>query len=55
MEISKEEFERYLKVQESGVTNMWAVKLVCRLARLSEDQVFFIMDNYGELKKKFEL
>jgi uncharacterized protein with ATP-grasp and redox domains len=53
MEITKEEFESYLDVQESGVTNMFAVNIVSNLTGLSREKIFYIMDNYGELKKKF--
>ena len=52
-EISKEEFEAYEHVKESGVTNMFAVNTVCSFSGLSKEKVFAIMDGYGELNKKF--
>ena len=50
MAITKEDFEAYCEVQESGVTNMFNVSVVSQLAGLERDQVVFIMKNYGELK-----
>ena len=53
MEITKEEFESYESVRESGVTNMFAVKLVSELSGLSREQILYIMENYDELCKKY--
>lgn len=52
--ITEEQFDAYVKVQMSGVTNMWAVNLVCELSNLEKDQVMTIMKNYKELKAKFK-
>ena len=46
MEITKEDFEAYVRVQKSGVTNMWAVKLVSELSGLTKEQCLDIMKNY---------
>ena len=56
MNITQEQFERYVAVQESGVTNMWNVTLVSELAELTKAQVMYIMKNYKALKDqaKFE-
>ena len=55
MKPSKEQFEAYVRVQESGVTNMWYVSLVCDLAGhgLTEDHVYYIFDHYSELRKEY--
>jgi hypothetical protein len=53
MEITKEQFEAYVNVQQSGVTNMWAVDLVCELSGLNQEQCLYIMKHYSELKEKY--
>ena len=53
-EITKEQFEAYIDVQESGVTNMWNVKLVGELSGLEEEKIMAIMKNYGQLKEKYD-
>lgn len=53
--ITKEQFERYLKVQESGITNMFDIKAVMSLTLLNEKQCLDIMHNYPKYKKRFDL
>ena len=53
-EITKEQFEAYVDVQMSGVTNMWNVKLVGELSGLEEEEIMKIMKNYGALKDKYD-
>ena len=48
MKITQEDFDAYVAVQNSGVTNMFAVNVVCNLTGLSKDQVLDIMQNYGK-------
>ena len=52
--ITKEQFEAYVNVQMSGVTNMWNVKLVSELAGLEEEEIMTIMKSYGKLKDKYD-
>ena len=52
--ITKEQFEAYVNVQESGVTNMFDVKTVGQLSGLEKEQIMEIMTNYGELKDKYD-
>ena len=52
-EITKEQFEAYVDVQMSGVTNMFNVKLVGELSGLEKEQIITIMKSYGELKDKY--
>ena len=52
--ITKEQFEAYVNVQMSGVTNMWNVKLVSELSGLEEEEIMTIMRSYGELKNKYD-
>ena len=53
-EITKEQFEAYVNVQMSGVTNMFDVKTVGQLSGLEKEQIMKIMTNYGELKDKYD-
>lgn len=53
MEISKEKFGAYVRVQMSGVTNMFAVDVVSALSGLTKDECFEIMEKYEELDKKY--
>ena len=53
-EITQEQFEAYVDVQESGVTNMFDVKTVGELSGLEKEEIMTIMKNYGELKDKYD-
>jgi len=55
IKITKEDFEAYVRVQRSGVTNMFAVDLVSKLSGLTRDKILYIMENYRELSKKFKI
>ena len=52
--ITKEQFEAYVDVQESGITNMFDVKMVESLSGLNKVEIMTIMANYGELKDKYD-
>jgi hypothetical protein len=52
-EITKDQFEAYVRVQMSGVTNMFDLKNVTALTGLDKNQCLEIMENYGELYKKY--
>ena len=54
-EITKEQFEAYVDVQESGITNMFNVKLVGELSGLGKEEIMEIMKNYGTLKDKYDV
>ena len=51
--VTKEEFNRYVKVQKSGVTNMWDVRRVEQLSGLDKATIMDIMKNYGKYKEEF--
>ena len=53
-EITKEQFEAYVDVQMSGVTNMFDVKTVGELSGLEKEEIITIMKSYGELKEKYD-
>ena len=52
--ITREDFEAYVDVQMSGVTNMFDVKTVGQLSGLEKEQIMTIMQSYGELKDKYD-
>ena len=52
--ITKENFEAYVNVQESGITNMFDVKMVQSLSGLNKVEIMTIMTNYGKLKDKYD-
>ena len=54
VEITKEQFEAYVDVQMSGVTNMFDVRTVQSLSGLEKEQIMEIMKNYGTLKDKYD-
>ena len=53
LEITHDQFQHYERVRESGVTNMWAVNLVCTLSGLEREQVYYIMEHYNELAEQY--
>ena len=52
--ITKENFEEYVDVQMSGITNMFDVKMVQSLSGLEKEQIMTIMQSYSELKDKYD-
>ena len=54
--ISEEQFNAFERVRESGITNMFDVPAVIQLTHgiLNKKEVHTIMDNYTNLKSKFE-
>ena len=53
MEITEQQFQAYEEVRVSGVTNMFAVNVVSNLSGLERNEIFFIMQHYEELCKKY--
>ena len=53
IEITREDFEAYERVRQSGVTNMFATNTVCELSGLSREKVIVILGNYKALMEKF--
>ena len=53
LEITKDQFESYVRVQKSGVTNMFDLRNVTALTGLDKEQCLEIMSNYGELEEKY--
>ena len=52
MNITQEQFESYVDVQESGVTNMFNVKTVSAHSGLDRQEIIYIMGHYSELLEK---
>jgi len=52
MDITQEQFESYVDVQESGVTNMFNVKTVSAHSGLDKQEIIYIMGHYSELLQK---
>ncbi|HEY4482034.1 MAG TPA: hypothetical protein VI489_04210 [Candidatus Brocadiaceae bacterium] len=53
--ITKEDFQAYLKVQNSGKTNMFDLRNVVVLSGLSREKILEIMSNYRKYKKRWEV
>ena len=51
--ITKGEFLSYEKVRRSGITNTLDLMMVSFLTGLSKKKITYIMEHYGELKKKY--
>lgn len=57
MKPTKSQFMDYVRIRNSGVTNMFAISTVCRLSHtgLTEDICFYIMDNFEELAEEYNI
>ena len=55
LEVTKKEFEKYLAVQKSGVTNMLDVKTVQWMSDLSKEKILYIITNYNKIKNLYEV
>ena len=53
MGITKTQFLAYESVRQSGVTNMWDVRVVAGLSGLTEEEILKVIKNYGSLSKKY--
>jgi len=55
IKITKEDFQAYLEVQNSGKTNMFDLRNVVKLSGLSREKILEIMTNYRKYKKRWEV
>ena len=53
MAVTKEEFEAYVRVQRSGVTNMFNVNRVSELSGLNRPKIVEIMEKYDIYTEKY--
>jgi hypothetical protein len=51
--ITKKQFQAYVNVQMSGITNMFNVQMVSRLSGLDRETILKIMATYGDLSLKY--
>ena len=51
--ITQDEFDSYVEVQMSGITNMFNVSVVSDYSGLSKDKIMTIMSNYKILADKY--
>ncbi|HEX8196337.1 MAG TPA: hypothetical protein VF571_09130 [Pyrinomonadaceae bacterium] len=51
--ITKEQFQAFEEVRESGATNMFAISEVSALADLNRETVIEIMQNYDEFNELY--
>ena len=52
-QVTQDEFDSYVEVQESGITNMFNVNVVSDYSGLSRDKIMTIMQNYTDLNDKY--
>lgn len=52
-EISKEEFQSFVRVRNSGVTNMFDIRAVSQFSGVEKEQVITIIKNFNSLSRKF--
>ena len=52
---TKEQFENYVNIRDSGVTNMFDVRTVCALSDtgLTMEHCLYIMTNFVNLAKEY--
>jgi hypothetical protein len=51
--ITKQKFNQYEAVRQSGVTNMFDLKTVEALSGLTKEEIIEIMKNYPQLQEQF--
>lgn len=52
--ITKEQFEAFEKVRQSGKTNMFDFQMVAKLGKIDREVVKKIIANYSRLKFKYQ-
>jgi len=52
--ITQDQFEAYVDVQMSGVTNMMDIRTVSELSGLEREEIITIIRNYNELQEKYD-
>ena len=57
MKPTKEQFEDYVGIRNSGMTNMLDINRVCELSDtdLTKQNCCYIMDNFEELAKEYNV
>ena len=54
---TKEQFEEYVDIRNSGVTNMWDIRFITKLSDtgLDKSTCMYIMQHFGELAKEYSV
>lgn len=57
MKPTKEQFEDYVAIRNSGVTNMFAVRTVCEYSStgLTQEICIYIMQHFTELAEEYDV
>lgn len=57
MKPTKEQFEDYVRVRDSGATNMFDTTMVCALSNtgLTREICIYIMQNFVDLAKEYDV
>jgi len=55
MAVTREEFDAYVRVQESGVTNMFDARAVSKLSGLDRPKIMEIMEKYSIYDRKYNI
>ena len=57
MKPTKEQFDEYVKIRNSGVTNMFDVKFICSISNtgLTKEICLYIMQHFGDLLEEYEV
>ena len=52
---TKKQFEDYVRIRDSGATNMWATNVVCYLSdtKLTQGHCLYIMEHFMELAEEY--
>ena len=53
IEITKDDFNAYLKVRDSGITNMFDIGTVEALTGMNKKQILYIMENFTAINNEF--
>ena len=53
--VTKEQFEDYVRIRNSGITNMFDIKTVCALSHtgLKKEHCLSIMQNFSGIAKEY--
>ena len=54
MAVTREEFEAYVDVQRSGITNMMDIRTVREISGLGRPKIIEIMEKYDIYKRKYK-
>ena len=57
MKPTKEQFEEYVRIRDSGITNMCDIRFVVGISRtgLNQDNCLYIMGHFRDLAEEYEV